>query len=87
MFPNSSDYVALACILIPLGVLLVCLSILWTILNKVLRRPKRPGIPNDEYNTSLFLDLADTDVMFESDQYIYSEETKDRESLVEETTV
>ena len=87
MFPNISDYVALACILIPLGVLLVCLSILWTILNKVLRRPKRPGIPNDEYNNSLFLDLADTDVMFESDRYIYSEETKDRESLVEETTV
>ena len=87
MFPNSSDYVALACILIPLGVLLVCLSILWTILNKVLRRPKRPGIPNEEYNISLFLDLADTDVMFESDRYIYSEETKDRESLVEETTV
>ena len=87
MFPNSSDYVALACILIPLGVLLVCLSILWTILKKVLRRPKRPGIPHDEYNTSLFLDLADTDVIFESDQYIYSEETKDRESLVEETSV
>ena len=87
MFPTISDYVALACILIPLGVLLVCLSILWTILNKVLRRPKRPGIPNDEYNNSLFLDLADTDVMFESDRYIYSEETKDRESLVEETTV